>query len=77
VGSAENVAARLNEYARQGAGAFILSGFPLVGEAHRVADLLFPLLNLDHGFEVAPLRADPPKPAPASPRITAKEALIA
>lgn len=52
VGSAENVAARLREYADQGTSAFILSGFPLVGEAHRVAELLFPLLDLDHGFDI-------------------------
>lgn len=52
VGSAENVAARLREYEAQGTHAFILSGFPLISEAHRVADLLLPLLDLDHGFEV-------------------------
>ncbi|MGC4095336.1 MAG: LLM class flavin-dependent oxidoreductase [Polyangiaceae bacterium] len=52
VGSAENVAARIREFAAQGTDAFILSGFPLIEEAHRVADLLFPLLDLDHGFEV-------------------------
>lgn len=52
VGSAENVAARIREFEAQGAGAFILSGWPLIEEAHRVADLLFPLLDLDHGFEV-------------------------
>ncbi len=52
VGSAENVAARLREYEAQGCGAFILSGFPLIGEAHRFADLVFPLLDIDHGFEI-------------------------
>ncbi|MFX7002362.1 LLM class flavin-dependent oxidoreductase, partial [Acinetobacter baumannii] len=52
VGSAENVAARIREFQAQGVGAFILSGWPLIEEAHRVADLLFPLLDLDHGFEV-------------------------
>jgi len=62
VGSAENVAARIREYADQGTSAFILSGFPLIAEAHRVADLLFPLLDLDHGFEIPSLKARKPKP---------------
>ena len=52
VGSAEQVAERLREYASQGVSSFILSGFPLIDEAQRVADLLFPLLELDHGFDV-------------------------
>lgn len=55
VGSAENVAARLREYAEHGAGSFILSGFPLIGEAQRFADLVFPLLDIDHGFEIESL----------------------
>ncbi|HEX7819763.1 MAG TPA: LLM class flavin-dependent oxidoreductase [Sphingobium sp.] len=52
VGSARNVATRLQEYAANGAGAFILSGYPLISEAQRFADLVFPLLDLDHGFDV-------------------------
>jgi alkanesulfonate monooxygenase len=52
VGSAENVAARIREFEAQGTHAFILSGWPLIEEAYRVADLVFPLLDLDHGFEV-------------------------
>lgn len=52
VGSAENVAARLREFEEHGTHAFILSGWPLIEEAQRVADLLFPLLDLDHGFDV-------------------------
>ncbi|MNL31028.1 Methanesulfonate monooxygenase [compost metagenome] len=60
VGSAEQVAERIREYEAQGTSAFILSGFPLIDEAHRVADLLFPLLDLDHGFEVPRLRAETP-----------------
>lgn len=52
VGSAQQVAERLREYEQQGVSAFILSGFPLVDEAQRVADLLFPLLDLDHGFDI-------------------------
>ena len=57
VGSAENVAARIREFEAQGCGAFILSGWPLIEEAHRVADLVFPLLDLDHGFDVPVLNA--------------------
>lgn len=52
VGSAQNVAARIREFEAHGTNAFILSGWPLIEEAHRVAHLLFPLLDLDHGFEV-------------------------
>lgn len=55
VGSAENVAARIKEYEQYGTSAFILSGFPLISEAYRVAHLLFPLLELDHGFDVPKL----------------------
>jgi alkanesulfonate monooxygenase len=52
VGSAKNVAERIREFEANGTHAFILSGWPLIEEAHRVADLLFPLLDLDHGFDV-------------------------
>ncbi|TXJ18762.1 MAG: FMNH2-dependent alkanesulfonate monooxygenase [Afipia sp.] len=44
VGSAENVAARLREYADLGIEYFILSGLPHLEEAHRFAELVFPLL---------------------------------
>jgi len=48
VGSAESVAARIRELQQnQGIDAFILAGWPLLTEAQRVADLLFPLLDLD------------------------------
>lgn len=64
VGSAENVAARLREYEAQGVTSFILSGFPLIEEAERFADLVFPLLDLDHGFEIPRLgRAKYPQAA--------------
>lgn len=51
------------DYAEQGASAFIPSGLPLIDETHRVADPLFALLDLDHGFDVPALRA----PHPAGP----------
>ncbi|MNN55903.1 Alkanesulfonate monooxygenase [compost metagenome] len=60
------MAERIREYEAQGTSAFILSGFPLIDEAHRVADLLFPLLDLDHGFEVPRLGARA-KPTVAQP----------
>ena len=44
VGDPETVAARLREYAALGVETFILSGYPHLEEAYRVAELLFPLL---------------------------------
>ncbi|MBE8716601.1 LLM class flavin-dependent oxidoreductase [Cellvibrio polysaccharolyticus] len=52
VGSAKNVAERIHEFHAQGTDAFIISGWPLISEAQRVADILLPLLDLDHGFEL-------------------------
>ena len=46
VGSPEQVAARIREYADLGLEYFILSGYPHLEEAHRVAELVFPLLPL-------------------------------
>ncbi len=46
VGSAENVAARMREYRALGVETFIMSGYPHLEEAYRVAELLFPLLNI-------------------------------
>jgi alkanesulfonate monooxygenase len=45
VGNPEQVAALMREYAELGIDTFILSGYPHLEEAHRVADLLFPLVN--------------------------------
>jgi len=44
VGDPETVAARMHEYAELGIDTFILSGYPHLEEAYRVAELLFPLL---------------------------------
>ncbi|RAK21321.1 alkanesulfonate monooxygenase [Anoxybacillus vitaminiphilus] len=49
VGDPETVAKRLLEYQQLGIEHFILSGYPHLEEAYRVAELLFPLLPLDHG----------------------------
>ena len=44
VGDPETVAARMREYAELGIDTFILSGYPHLEEAYRVAELVFPLL---------------------------------
>jgi len=49
VGSGETVAARIQEYYELGIESFILSGYPHLEEAYRVAELLFPRLPLRHG----------------------------
>ena len=46
VGDPETVALRMKEYAALGIDTFILSGYPHLEEAYRVAELLFPLLPL-------------------------------
>ncbi|XXN66191.1 FMNH2-dependent alkanesulfonate monooxygenase (plasmid) [Enterobacter ludwigii] len=46
VGSPEQVAERIREYQSLGVTNFILSGYPHLEEAHRVAELLLPLLPL-------------------------------
>ncbi|CAL1238913.1 FMNH2-dependent alkanesulfonate monooxygenase [Candidatus Methylocalor cossyra] len=46
VGSPATVAARMQEYAELGIETFVLSGYPHLEEAYRVAELLFPRLPL-------------------------------
>ncbi|HWO98486.1 MAG TPA: FMNH2-dependent alkanesulfonate monooxygenase [Bacillus sp. (in: firmicutes)] len=46
VGNPNQVAQRMKEYADLGIETFVLSGYPHLEEAYRVADLLFPLLPL-------------------------------
>lgn len=46
VGTPEQVAARMREYAELGIDSFIFSGYPALEEAYRVAELLFPHLPL-------------------------------
>ncbi|WP_448266163.1 FMNH2-dependent alkanesulfonate monooxygenase [Nostoc sp. DSM 114159] len=48
VGDPQTVAARILEYADLGIESFILSGYPHLEEAYRVAELLFPHLPLDN-----------------------------
>jgi alkanesulfonate monooxygenase len=47
VGDPDTVAARLQEYADLGIRHFILSGYPHLEEAYRVAELLFPRLPIE------------------------------
>ncbi|WP_080834488.1 FMNH2-dependent alkanesulfonate monooxygenase [Cohnella massiliensis] len=54
VGSAASVAERIREYAALGIDTFILSGYPHLEEANRVAELLFPLLLVEKGSASAP-----------------------
>lgn len=46
VGDPETVVARMQEYAAVGIDTFILSGYPHLEEAYRVAELVFPRLDL-------------------------------
>ncbi|MBH8574470.1 FMNH2-dependent alkanesulfonate monooxygenase [Nostocaceae cyanobacterium CENA369] len=48
VGDPQTVAARMLEYANLGIETFILSGYPHLEEAYRVAELLFPHLPLEN-----------------------------
>jgi len=47
VGDPATVAERLQEYAELGVETFVLSGYPHLEEAYRVAELLFPLLPVE------------------------------
>jgi alkanesulfonate monooxygenase len=55
VGDAQTVAARIKEYQDIGIDTFIMSGYPHLEEAYRFAELVFPLLSLDHGSNVTRL----------------------
>lgn len=52
VGSPGQVADRIKEYMALGIDSFILSGYPHLEEAYRFAELVFPLLPLNHGKPV-------------------------
>ena len=48
VGSPEIIAQRMREYAEIGIEEFVFSGYPHLEEAYRFAELVFPLLPIDH-----------------------------
>lgn len=50
VGDPDTVAERIDEYRRLGIDSFILSGYPHLEEAYRVAELLLPKLPLSHAL---------------------------
>ena len=59
VGSPENVAARMREYADIGIDTFVMSGYPHLEEAYYLAELVFPLLPLHKpGTQSESLRVD-------------------
>lgn len=49
VGDPDTVAARINEYKALGIDTLVLSGYPHLEEAYRVAELLFPRLSYQNG----------------------------
>jgi len=59
IGDPEIVAARIKEYMALGIDTFILSGYPHLEEAYRVAELLFPLLPLAHRHQQAAVNVNP------------------
>jgi alkanesulfonate monooxygenase len=59
VGSPESVAARMREYQELGIDTFILSGYPHLEEAYRVADLLFPHLPVERRTPHGPSSISP------------------
>lgn len=61
VGDPETVAARMREYQQLGVDTFILSGYPHLEEAFRVAELLFPHLPLTAVNETTIARSTGPK----------------
>lgn len=54
VGAGQTVAARMREYADLGIDSFILSGYPHLDEAYRVAELVLPRLKLNRGVAQGP-----------------------
>ncbi|MCA1454710.1 FMNH2-dependent alkanesulfonate monooxygenase [Bradyrhizobium sp. BRP22] len=58
VGDPQTVAARIKEYQDLGIDTFIMSGYPHLEEAYRFAELVFPLLSLEHGGNVTPIRVN-------------------
>lgn len=58
VGDPQTVAARIKEYQALGIDTFILSGYPHLEEAYRFAELVFPLLALNHATGTGPAKVN-------------------
>jgi len=67
VGDPDTIAQRLEEYAQIGIDTVIGSGYPHLEEAYRVAELLFPKLNLKHAVGETGLRFPNVSPSFAPP----------
>ena len=67
VGDPDTIAERLEEYAQIGIDTVIGSGYPHLEEAYRVAELLFPKLNLNHSVGETKLRFPNVSPSFAPP----------
>lgn len=67
VGDPDTIAERLEEYAQLGVDTVIASGYPHLEEAYRVAELLFPKLNLKHEVGETRLRFPNVSPSFAPP----------
>ena len=70
VGNPDQIAERIREYQSLGLNTFILSGYPHLEEAHRAAELLFPILGYkpsveDSGELAADRRWGAPRATPA------------
>lgn len=74
VGDADTIAERLQEYADIGIDTVIASGYPHLEEAYRVAELLFPKLNLKHQVGETGLRFPNVSPSFAPPPLKATAA---
>lgn len=74
VGDPETIAERLQEYADIGIDTVIASGYPHLEEAYRVAELLFPRLNLKHQVGETGLRFPNVSPSFAPPPLKATAA---
>lgn len=71
VGDPDTIAERLQEYADIGIDTVIASGYPHLEEAYRVAELLFPKLNLKHPVGETGLRFPNVSPSFAPPPLRA------
>ena len=58
VGDPQTVAQRMREYMALGIDSFILSGYPHLEEAYRFAELVMPLLPLNHARAQAEIAAN-------------------